>query len=49
MKGSNPEKDNRISSYAIKDNGAVSDGKVTVVITYKDGTSNEVGGTSIGF
>ena len=42
VKGSNPEKDNRISSYAIKDNGAVSDGKVTVVITYKDGTTNEV-------
>ncbi|WP_314726072.1 Rib/alpha-like domain-containing protein, partial [Streptococcus mitis] len=42
VKGSNPEKDNRISSYALKDNGAVSDGKVTVVITYKDGTTNEV-------
>ena len=42
VKGSNPQTDNRISTYTLKDNGAVSDGKVTVVITYKDGTTNEV-------
>ena len=42
VKGSNPQEANRIRSYALKDNGAVSDGKVTVVITYKDGTRNEV-------
>ena len=42
VKGSNPEKDNRISGYAFKDNGTVSNGKVKVVITYKDGTSNVV-------
>ena len=42
VKGSNPEKANRISKYEFKNGGAVSKGKVTVVITYKDGTSNEV-------
>ena len=42
VKGSNPQEANRISGYALKDNGAVVDGKVTVIITYKDGTTNEV-------
>ena len=42
VKGSNPQDANRIRSYALKDNGVVSDGKVTVIITYKDGTRNEV-------
>ncbi|WP_314725737.1 sialoglycan-binding domain-containing protein, partial [Streptococcus mitis] len=42
VKGSNPQEDNRISGYDFKDNGAVSNGKVKVVITYKDGTSNVV-------
>ena len=42
VKGSNPQEANRISGYELKDNGAVVDGKVTVVITYKDGTTNEV-------
>ena len=42
VKGSNPEKANRISKYEFKNGGAVSKGKVTVVITYKDGTSNEI-------
>ena len=42
VKGSNPQEANRISRYEFKNGGAVSNGKVTVVITYKDGTSNEV-------
>ena len=42
VKGSNPQEANRISGYELKDNGAVVDGKVTVIITYKDGTTNEV-------
>ena len=42
VKGSNPQEANRISKYEFKNGGAVSKGKVTVVITYKDGTSNEV-------
>ena len=42
VKGSNPEEANRISGYAFEGNGAVVDGKVRVVITYKDGTSNPV-------
>ena len=42
VKGSNPQDTNRIRGYALKDNGAVSDGKVTVVITYNDGTTYEV-------
>ncbi|MDU6317481.1 MAG: accessory Sec-dependent serine-rich glycoprotein adhesin, partial [Streptococcus mitis] len=42
VKGSNPQEDNRISTYTLKDNGRVSNGKVTVIITYKDGTTNEV-------
>ena len=42
VKGSNPQDANRIRDYAIKGDGAVVDGKVTVIITYKDGTTNEV-------
>ena len=42
VKGSNPQEANRISKYEFKNGGAVSKGKVTVIITYKDGTSNEV-------
>ena len=42
VKGANPQEANRISRYEFKNGGAVSNGKVTVVITYKDGTSNEV-------
>lgn len=42
VKGSNPQDTNRIRGYALKDNGAVSNGKVKVAITYKDGTSNVV-------
>ena len=42
VKGSNPQDANRIRGYAFADNGAVSNGKVRVVITYKDGTSNTV-------
>ncbi|MFS9218495.1 accessory Sec-dependent serine-rich glycoprotein adhesin, partial [Streptococcus mitis] len=42
VKGSNPQEANRISGYAFENNGAVVNGKVRVVITYKDGTSNTV-------
>ena len=42
VRGANPQEANRISGYAIKGDGAVVDGKVTVVITYKDGTTDEV-------
>ena len=42
VKGSNPQEANRISDYAFENNGAVVNGKVRVVITYKDGTSNTV-------
>ena len=42
VKGSNPQEANRISRYEFKNGGTVSKGKVTVIITYKDGTSNEV-------
>ena len=42
VEGSNPRGANRISGYTFEGNGAVVGGKVRVVITYKDGTSNTV-------
>ncbi|MDU2589293.1 MAG: accessory Sec-dependent serine-rich glycoprotein adhesin, partial [Streptococcus sp.] len=42
VEGSNPRGANRISGYTFEGNGAVVGGKVRVVITYNDGTSNTV-------